>query len=124
MRSGPERRRKAASAREFQEKLKNFPKTRRGCRADSAAMSTQEPPGSANKAAPAPSFPQSNAFVLQFAADAGLETGLFHGRVQHVTSGVQLSFQSIDELWAFVRGVLLGAIDGPSTLSAVLDEDC
>ena len=87
-------------------------------------MSTQEPPGAANGAVAGPSYPQSNAFVLQFAADAGPETGLFRGKVQHVTSGVQTSFQSTEELWAFVRGVLLGAIDGPSALSAALDEDC
>jgi len=86
-------------------------------------MPTQEPPGSGNTSGAGPSFPQSNAFVLQFASDSGPETGLFRGKVQHVASGEQISFQSTDELWAFIRGVLLGRIDGPSTLSGVLDEE-
>ena len=52
------------------------------------------------------SHPQRKAFVVQFSAEAGPQTGLFLGRVEHVMSGDQAAFQSTDELWAFVRGVL------------------
>lgn len=69
----------------------------------------------------APSFPQRSAFVLQFAADAGPETGLFRGKIQHIASGEQAVFHSTDELWAFVRNVLLGA---DAALAAARDEDC
>jgi hypothetical protein len=65
-----------------------------------------EPPDTGNKRGAGPSFPQRNAFVLQFAADAGPETGLFRGRIQHVTTGEQASFGSTDELWTFVRTIL------------------
>lgn len=51
-------------------------------------------------------FPQRKAFVLQFSAEAGPQTGLFQGRVEHVTSGDAVSFESTEELWAFVRSVM------------------
>ena len=58
---------------------------------------------------PGPSFPQRNAFVLQFAADAGPQTGPFHGRIQHVASGQQAVFETLEELRAFVGQVLLAS---------------
>jgi hypothetical protein len=53
------------------------------------------------------SFPQRKAFVLQFSAEAGPQTGLFRGRIEHVTTGTGASFDSTEELWAFVRQVLM-----------------
>lgn len=52
-------------------------------------------------------FPQRKAFVLQFSSDAGPQTGLFRGRVEHVTSGDQATFNSTEDLWSFVRRVLV-----------------
>jgi hypothetical protein len=51
-------------------------------------------------------FPQRKAFVLQFSDDAGPRTGLFRGRVEHVTSGDQATFHSTEQFWTFVRTVL------------------
>jgi hypothetical protein len=60
-----------------------------------------------NPGAAPTSFPQRKAFVLQFSADAGPQTGLFCGRVEHVTTGEQATFHSTEELWRFVSAVLL-----------------
>jgi len=81
-------------------------------------MTTPPLPETRGPGGTGPAFPQSNAFVLQFAADAGPDTGLFRGRVQHVTSGEHVSFQSTDELWAFVRDVLMVVNRGPAALPA------
>lgn len=51
-------------------------------------------------------FPLRKAFVLQFSADAGPQTGLFRGRIEHVTSGDQVAFDSTEQFWTFVRTVL------------------
>ncbi|MFN2377641.1 MAG: hypothetical protein ABR538_13960 [Candidatus Binatia bacterium] len=83
-------------------------------------MDTRDFPGSPARG---PAFPQQKAFVLQFAAEAGPETGVFRGRVQHVASGEQASFRSLDELWAFVRGILLESLNPPPALSAAAGED-
>lgn len=56
-----------------------------------------------------PSFPQKKAFVLRFAEDAGPETGLFAGRIEHVSSGDQVAFSSVEELFSFVGLVLARA---------------
>jgi len=66
-------------------------------------MNTSTRPESSSSAL---AFPQRKAFVLQFAAEAGPDSGLFCGRIEHVTSGDQASFRSTQELWEFVRGVL------------------
>ena len=52
------------------------------------------------------SFPQRKAFVLQFTSDAGPRTGLFRGRIEHVSSGEQASFECPEQLWDFVRRML------------------
>jgi len=52
-------------------------------------------------------FPQRKAFVLQFSADTGPHTGVFRGRIEHVTTGTGASFASTEELWSFVRSVLM-----------------
>lgn len=67
-------------------------------------MATNEPPGSGNRLGPA--FPQRNAFVLQFAADAAPRPGPARGRIQHVSTGEQVAFETIEELWDFVSRVL------------------
>jgi hypothetical protein len=72
-------------------------------------MAIHEPPVDGGRSALGPAFPQRNAFVLQFAADSGPWTGHFHGRVQHVASGRQLSFCSLEELRDFIGQVLLGS---------------
>jgi hypothetical protein len=56
-----------------------------------------------------PTLPQKKAFVLRFSEDAGPQTGLFVGRVEHVTSGDQAAFSSVDQLFTFVRLVLARA---------------
>ena len=86
-------------------------------------MTTQERQESRSPGGSGPAFPQSNAFVLQFAADAGPDTGLFRGRIQHVASGEQTSFQSTDELWGFVRDVLTAVQSGVAALPAGSNED-
>lgn len=53
-----------------------------------------------------PALPQKKAFVLRFAEDAGPQTGLFAGRVEHVTSGDQAAFSSVEQFFSFVRLVL------------------
>ena len=77
-------------------------------------MATHEPSGS-GRSLSGPTFPQRNAFVLQFAADSGPRHGRFHGRVQHVASGEQTAFDSLEELWAFVGQVLLAGEPVPVT---------
>lgn len=68
-------------------------------------MSTSDSPN--HSAAPGgPSFPRRKAFVVQFTAEAGPRSGLFHGRVEHVASGDQTLFRSPDELWGFVRSLM------------------
>jgi hypothetical protein len=62
------------------------------------------------------SFPQRKAFVLQFSAEAGPQTGLFRGRVEHVTSGDGATFGSTEELWAFVRTVLMQSVADAAAL--------
>ena len=52
-------------------------------------------------------FPQRKAFVLQFSTDAGPQTGLFTGRVEHVSSGDAATFESTEDLWRFVRSVMM-----------------
>ena len=69
-------------------------------------MNTPAPTKKTNGAART-SFPQRKAFVLQFTTDAGPQTGLFRGRVEHVSSGDAASFDSTEDLWAFVRSVMM-----------------
>lgn len=73
---------------------------------------TNRPSPEPHTSDPRPSHPPRNAFVLKFADDAGPQSGLFRGRVEHVTSGKYAAFQSTEELWAFVRSVLAPPDDG------------
>ena len=65
-----------------------------------------------------PVFPQCKAFVLQFSPEAGPQTGLFRGRVEHLSSGNHAVFQSTEELWAFVRNVLVRPVENVLALPA------
>jgi hypothetical protein len=80
-------------------------------------MATNELPGGGGQGVPRPTFPQRNAFVLQFAADSGPQTGCFQGRIQHVASGRQTAFASLAELWSFIGLVLVtpGDAAAPAT---------
>jgi len=48
------------------------------------------------------------AFVVQLREQADVEQGHWSGRIEHVTSGRAMHFQSLDELLAFVARVLRG----------------
>jgi hypothetical protein len=47
------------------------------------------------------------AFVMQLRENADVERGRLTGRIEHVTSGQNTHFQSIDELLAFVGRILV-----------------
>ena len=47
---------------------------------------------------PPPTLPAGKAFVVQFAADAGLHGASCWGRIEHLISGRRLRFNSADEL--------------------------
>ena len=53
-----------------------------------------------------PSLPVRRAFVVQFRAEATLESGGFMGRVEHVQSGQATKFASSEELVAFFAHIL------------------
>jgi hypothetical protein len=45
--------------------------------------------------------------VVRFSAESDVQRGFIEGRVEHVASGEKAGFGSLDELWAFVRGLLV-----------------
>jgi hypothetical protein len=47
------------------------------------------------------------AFVIQFRPETDVEAGRVEGRVEHVASSKATRFHSLDELLAFVTGVLV-----------------
>jgi hypothetical protein len=49
------------------------------------------------------------AFVIQFQPETDFETGLCHGRVEHIASYNAMRFRSLEELLAFVTQVLTEA---------------
>lgn len=55
-----------------------------------------------------------HAFVVQFHADTDVDAGRLMGRVEHVISRQALSFQSLDELLAFIARVLREVRDASS----------
>jgi hypothetical protein len=61
-------------------------------------------------------YPQRKAFVVRFADDAGPQSGTFRGRIEHVGSGAMTSFESPEELWAFVRDALRESPDDVAAL--------
>jgi hypothetical protein len=54
----------------------------------------------------APSLPHRRAFVVQLHAESDVARGLVFGRVEHVVSGEAAHFRTLDELVAFMAGVL------------------
>ena len=51
-------------------------------------------------------FPIQHAFVVQFAANTGLDAEGLEGRIEHVLSGRATRFQSLPALFVFVAQVL------------------
>ena len=48
----------------------------------------------------------NGAFVIQFRPESDIAAGRFEGRVEHVVSYKSIRFHSLDELLAFIAGVL------------------
>jgi hypothetical protein len=61
-----------------------------------------------------PALPSWKAFVIQLSHDTTPESGIFAGRVEHLSSGRRQRFASGKELLAMVMR-LLSDLDAPST---------
>jgi hypothetical protein len=55
-----------------------------------------------------PALPANRAFVVQFRAPPPGGSPTYDGRVEHLVSGQQACFHSLEELLAFMVGVLSG----------------
>ena len=55
---------------------------------------------------PGPNLPAWKAFVVQFTREAGAGTGIFSGRVEHLSSGRRARFASREELLAMLTELL------------------
>jgi hypothetical protein len=53
-----------------------------------------------------PALPTNRAFVVQFRAPAPDGSPTYDGRVEHLASGQEARFHSLEELLAFTIGVL------------------
>jgi hypothetical protein len=53
-----------------------------------------------------PSLPANRAFVVQFRAQPTAASSSYEGRVEHLLSGQVTRFHSLEELLAFMVGVL------------------
>jgi hypothetical protein len=53
-----------------------------------------------------PSLPSNRAFVVQFRAQPSRTSSSYDGRVEHLVSGQVTRFHSLEELLAFMVGVL------------------
>ena len=51
-------------------------------------------------------LPVTRAFVMQLTPDTALVAGRFQGRVEHIETGQAHRFASLDDLMAFIAGVL------------------
>ena len=63
---------------------------------------------------PTPTLPPWRAFVVQFAADAGPRGPRCSGRVEHLSSGRRVGFESKEELVAVLERLLVD-LDGSDT---------
>jgi hypothetical protein len=53
-----------------------------------------------------PSLPTNRAFVVQFRASPSQDTPTYEGRVEHLVSGDEARFHSLEELIGFMTRVL------------------
>ena len=53
-----------------------------------------------------PSLPTNRAFVVQFRASPSQDTPTYEGRVEHLVSGEEARFHSLDELIEFMTRLL------------------
>lgn len=49
------------------------------------------------------------AFVIQFRPETDIQVGRFEGRVEHIPSSRSVRFHALEELLAFIAGVLTEA---------------
>ena len=54
-----------------------------------------------------PALPTNRAFVVQFRAQSSEGSGTYDGRVEHLVSGQEARFHSLEELLAFMVRVLV-----------------
>jgi hypothetical protein len=64
------------------------------------------PPHAAPETADIPALPVWKAFVVQFSRETQTETGVFSGRVEHLSSGRRARFASIQALLATLTSML------------------
>jgi hypothetical protein len=64
------------------------------------------------------SLPIERAFVVQFSAEASIDRGRLNGRVEHVGSGRSRHFGSLEELLAFVGGLMASEVGEPPAAPA------
>jgi hypothetical protein len=70
------------------------------------ARHDDEPKKTGSAGGPSPTLPAWKAFVVQFTHDAGKKSGVFAGRVEHLTSGRRERFASAAELKAALERML------------------
>jgi hypothetical protein len=58
-------------------------------------------------------LPANRAFVVQFRAQAAGEPPCCQGRAEHLASGQAARLASRDELWAFIRHILMEVQNDP-----------
>jgi hypothetical protein len=54
-----------------------------------------------------PLLPANRAFVVQLHADAEVDKGHVFGRVEHIVSFQATHFQSVEELLAFIKRIMM-----------------
>jgi len=62
---------------------------------------------------PPPFLPSNRAFVVQFRSQPADASLFWQGRVEHLTSGQVLRFQTLEELLIFLARVLTAAQEPP-----------
>jgi len=64
------------------------------------------PPPAASESEDVPALPVWKAFVVQFSRETRTQTGIFSGRIEHLSSGRRARFGSKEELFAAVDKML------------------
>ena len=62
------------------------------------AARRRTPPTDSTPSKPIPELPAWKAFVMQFSREASTQSGIFAGRVEHLSSGRRARFGSAEEL--------------------------